>query len=89
MEPKSNPVSVARLRIDAEGMWVDLADGRKLRVPLSWFPRLMCAATEQSEPVTISTRGLHWDAPPEHVSIEGMVAGLAGRPVGPRIQPRR
>jgi len=32
---------------DQDMLWVDLADGRKLGVPLAYFPRLLSAAPEQ------------------------------------------
>lgn len=35
------------LRFDEDSMWVTLADGRVLGVPLAWFPRLLNATPEQ------------------------------------------
>jgi hypothetical protein len=57
-------------------MWVDLSDGRTLGVPLAWFPRLLRSTPEQREQVRMTSRGLHWDALDEDVSIAGMLAGL-------------
>ena len=57
-------------------MWVDLSDGRILAVPLAWFPRLLHATAEERERVRISSRGLHWDALDEDISIAGLLAGL-------------
>jgi hypothetical protein len=58
-------------------MWVDLSDGRVIGVPLAWFPRLLHSATEQREQVRISSRGLHWDALDEDISIAGLLGGQA------------
>ena len=33
-------ISATAVRFDDDTMWVDLADGRTLGVPLAWFPRL-------------------------------------------------
>jgi hypothetical protein len=60
-------------------MWVELSDGRILGVPLAWFPRLLRAAPEQRESVRISSRGLHWEALDEDISIAGLLAGHADR----------
>jgi hypothetical protein len=57
-------------------MWVDLSDGRTIGVPLAWFPRLLHVTAEQREQVRISSRGLHWDALDEDISIAGLLAGL-------------
>jgi len=57
-------------------MWVELSDGRTIGVPLAWFPRLLRATPEQREQVRLSTRGLHWDALDEDVSVAGLLAGL-------------
>jgi Protein of unknown function (DUF2442) len=56
-------------------MWVDLADGRKLGVPLAWFPRLLRATPEQRSACRISGRGLHWEVLDEDISIAGLLAG--------------
>jgi len=58
-------------------MWVDLADGRIIGVPLAWFPRLLRATPDEREQVRISSRGLHWDALDEDISIAGLLAGQA------------
>lgn len=69
-------VSPLRIRFDEDSFWVDLSDGRVLGVPLAWFPRLLNASLEQREQVRISTRGLHWEALDEDISIAGLLAGL-------------
>ena len=68
----TSPKSV---RFDDNSMWVDLADGRVIAVPLAWFPRLMRATPEQRARVELSPRGLHWDEIDEDVSVAGLLAG--------------
>jgi hypothetical protein len=63
-------------------MWVDLSDGRTIGVPLAWFPRLLHSTPEQRECVRIGSRGLHWDALNEDISIAGLLAGLGDRSAG-------
>jgi hypothetical protein len=56
-------------------MWVELSDGRTLGVPLAWFPRLLHATSKQRKACRISTRGLHWEALDEDISVAGLLAG--------------
>ena len=69
-------VSPTRVRFDEYSMWVDLSDGRVLGVPLAWFPRLLDSTPEQREQVRLSSRGLHWEALDEDISVAGLLAGL-------------
>jgi hypothetical protein len=62
-------------------MWVGLADGRVIGVPLAWFPRLLRATPAQREQVRISTRGLHWESLNEDISIAGLLAGLGDQTI--------
>lgn len=54
------PVAIS-LRFDTDNMWVDLADGRTLGVPLAYFPPLLNASEDQRKSYTISggCTGLH------------------------------
>ncbi|MGO9438602.1 MAG: DUF2442 domain-containing protein [Terracidiphilus sp.] len=72
----SSSVSATRVRFDPDSMWVELSDGRTIGVPLAWFPKLLRCTTEELERVRISSRGLHWDAMDEDISIAGLLAGL-------------
>ena len=60
---------------DANAMWVDLVDGRKLSVPLAYFPRLLNATPAQREHYEISGggSGLHWDEINEDISVENLL----------------
>jgi len=71
-------ISAERVTFDADAMWVHLADGRVLGVPLAWFPRLMAASPEALAEVEISAYGLHWAALDEDISIPALLAGRSG-----------
>jgi hypothetical protein len=73
MTSSVKPISV---RFDDDTMWVELSDGRTLGVPLAWFPRLLHATREQRQACRISSRGLHWAALDEDISVAGLLAGL-------------
>ena len=72
----TSSVSATQVRFDADSMWVELSDGRTIGVPLAWFPRLLRATPEERAQVRLSSRGLHWDALDEDVSVAGLMAGL-------------
>ena len=59
-------------------MWVELDDGRKLGVPINWYPRLAKGSLAERRDFFISPAGLHWEALDEDISIEGMLAGRLG-----------
>ncbi len=65
------------VRFDDSMMWVSLADGRQLGVPLAFFPRLLQAQPEQRAAVVISGGGLglHWDELDEDISVPALLAG--------------
>ncbi|MEA1053805.1 DUF2442 domain-containing protein [Lamprobacter modestohalophilus] len=67
--------SPKRAWTDTDNLWVELADGRTLGVPLVWFPRLLAATPQQLADYELSARGIHWDALDEDLSIEGLLAG--------------
>lgn len=73
--------SAETLRFDDSSMWVELADGRVLGVPLAWFPRLLHATPEERMRYEISGggQGLHWNDLDEDISVAGLLAGRGDR----------
>ena len=63
------------VRFDDAQMWVDLADGRTLGIPLVWFPRLLHGSPELRDKYFLSPDGIHWDELDEDISIAGLLAG--------------
>src|ERR1035437_5738258 len=80
----NSSVKATRVHFDPDSMWVDLSDGRILAVPLAWFPRLLHASAEQREQLRISSRGLHWEALDEDISIAGLLAGVGDQTTSQR-----
>jgi hypothetical protein len=58
-------------------MSVDLADGRTITVPLSWFPRLEKASPAQRANWRIAGGGfgIHWPDLDEDLSTAGLLRG--------------
>ncbi|MGC8509180.1 MAG: DUF2442 domain-containing protein [Thiomonas sp.] len=69
-------VRALAVTFDDDSMQVQLSDGRMISVPLAWFPRLLHATTAERKRYTLSTRGLHWEALDEDISVEGLLAGV-------------
>ena len=76
----SEPHAVS-LRFDEGTMWVSLADGRSLGVPLAYFPRLLHATDQQCRQYVISGggRGLHWEELDEDICVAALLAGVGDR----------
>src|SRR5260363_104209 len=71
----SSLIKAVNVRFDENSMTIALSDGRALGVPLAWFPRLLHASQAQRMQYRISTRGLHWEALDEDISLAGLLAG--------------
>ncbi len=63
---------------DVDSMWIELADGRTLSVPLAYFPRLLGATPRQRKACVIGAggRGLHWENIDEDISVRGLLLGV-------------
>ena len=79
--------SAKAVRFDDDSMWVDLDDGRRIAVPLAWFPRLLAATPEQRNQFELSPRGIHWEALDEDISVDGLLAGHGDRTHGRLVAP--
>jgi len=66
-----------RIRVTRDGLVVDLADGRTIITPLSWYPRLHSAtpAERRNWRLIAAGEGIHWPDLDEDISTEGLLAG--------------
>jgi Protein of unknown function (DUF2442) len=67
------------VEVDDDSLSVDLADGRRLIVPLVWFPRLLHARPDQRRSWRLigDGRGIHWPDVDEDLSVDGLLHGAA------------
>ncbi len=74
----------SRLTFEDGEMCVELKDGRKLIVPLAYFPRLLNATDKQRQDYTISGggTGLHWEKIDEDISVKSLMMGIYDRTSG-------
>jgi len=65
------------VKVTRNALKVDLSDGRMISVPLTWYPRLLHATTEERENWRLigRGRGIHWEDIDEDISVEGLLAG--------------
>lgn len=56
---------------------VSLADGRRISVPLVWFPRLLRAAPDERAEYRLigGGEGIHWPRVDEDISVAGLLRG--------------
>lgn len=67
------------VRLTDDAVVVDLADGRTVSVPLTWYPRLLQGSPEEraNHRFIGDGEGIHWPDLDEDVSVENMLAGKA------------
>ena len=76
---------VRDVHLTEDTLAVDLADGRTIIVPLTWYPRLLSATMAQRARWKVSGAGygIHWPDIDEDLSTEGLLRGApaAAEPV--------
>jgi hypothetical protein len=68
----SRPVAAS---CDETHLNVTLADGRVLRAPLWWYPRLLAASAWERGNVETSPLGIHWPGMDEDISVASILRG--------------
>ena len=68
---------VAEVSFSEDSLCVALRDGRKISVPLTWFPKLLQATPQQRAnwQVAGGGYGIHWPELDEDLSTEGLLRG--------------
>lgn len=74
--PEARPVA-KQVAVTDDELTVELADGRRICVPLSWFPRLLRATPAQRARYELlgDGEGIHWPEVDEDVSVPGLLRG--------------
>jgi hypothetical protein len=73
-EPRPRAMEVA---ITDDDLSIVLADGRRISVPLTWFPLLLHATPAQRQHFELlgDGEGLHWPDVDEDLSVAGLLRG--------------
>ena len=63
--------------VSDESVTVELTDGRTLSVPISWYPRILHATTDERNHWELLGNGIgiHWPELDEDISVQGLLAG--------------
>ncbi len=80
----SMPTSEARAKevaFSEDELSVLLVDGRRVTVPLAWFPRLLHGTRQQRENYEVlgDGTGIHWPDLDEDLSVAGLLKGTRPR----------
>jgi hypothetical protein len=70
------------VEVTQDELVVSLIDGRKIVVPLAWFPRLLHATEAQRNHWELlgDGVGIHWDEVDEDLSVAGLLRGTPAPP---------
>ena len=73
---EEDPIAVG-ISVTADDLSVQLSDGRRLVVPLAWYPRLLDASPAERQNWQLLGDGyaIEWPDLDEHIGIEGLLAG--------------
>ena len=71
-DPRAHHVAIER-----DELVVDLVDGRRVSVPLTWYPRLLHATPSQRKKWELlgDGEGIHWLDLDEDLSVVGLLRG--------------
>lgn len=69
--------SAMNVTVTEDDLTVELADGRRIVVPLAWYPRLLDASELERKNWRLLGDGyaIEWPDLDEHIGVEGLLAG--------------
>lgn len=73
-----SPIALAvNVTVSDDLLTVELSDGRRISVPVSWYPRLANGSPEERSHWELIGRGtgIHWASLDEDISVEGLLEG--------------
>ncbi len=87
----SSEPRIVDLKVTAEAIVADLADGRTISVPLAWSWRLANATAAQRRRFEIigTGEGVHWPDIDEDISARGLLQGIPATRLKPARAKRR
>lgn len=67
--------AASRVRVSQRYLTVELRDGRRISAPLSWYPRLAEATTEERADWRLigDGEGIHWPQLDEDISVSALL----------------
>ncbi len=68
---------IVNVQVTGTSLIVDLEDGRRIIVPLNWYPRLLYASPEERQNFQIAGAGygIYWPDLDEDIGVKGLILG--------------
>ncbi len=84
-------IRVKNVIIEDDNLAVEIMEGRTIKAPLAWYPRLFNASKEQLQKWQIcgGGYGIHWEEIDEDISVEGLLRGATAPDYEANITLRR
>jgi len=81
------PLAIA-VAVTDDTLTVDLADGRSVSVPLTWYPRLLHATPSERRnwQLIAGGEGVHWPGVDEDISVASIIAGRPSQETAASLQ---
>ncbi len=80
MQPKpfihSTRNDAQQVRFESDYVWIDLADGRIIGMPLDWFPWLQSATEAQRQGYDLLGDTVYWEELDEGIDLLAMLTAL-------------
>ena len=75
----TDAAAATSVRVTAQALVVELRDGRRVSVPVEWYPRLAEGRPSERRRWELIGPGIgiHWPDLDEDISVEGLLLGLA------------
>ena len=72
-----NVPELEKVSVSEDSLSVALTDGRRISIPLAWYPRLFHATKRERQHFRIIGKGegIHWSDIEEDISIENILSG--------------
>jgi hypothetical protein len=72
-----NVPELENVAVSEDSLSVALTDGRRISVPLAWYPRLFHASKKERQRFRIigNGEGIHWPEIDEDISVENILSG--------------
>lgn len=70
-------VAIESVAVTSDDLITDFEDGRRISLPLAWYPRLLHATSEERSNWRLVGKGegVHWPELDEDVSAENLILG--------------
>ena len=78
VSPEALEALADRVEVTETELIVDITDGRRVHVPLAWFPTLLNATVQQRDHWELlgDGEGIHWPELDADICVAGLLVGI-------------